>query len=36
MADGRAKGIRQWWLDVRNARGQIGWVRADWNFVDGS
>jgi hypothetical protein len=19
-----------------NARGQIGWVRADWNFVDGS
>jgi hypothetical protein len=28
------KAIRRWWVKVRNARGQIGWVRADWNFVD--
>lgn len=30
------KAIRQWWVKVRNARGQIGWVRADWNFFDDS
>jgi len=30
------KGIRQWWIKVRNVRGQIGWVRADWNFADDS
>jgi hypothetical protein len=27
------RATRQWWVNVRNARGQIGWVRADWNFV---
>jgi hypothetical protein len=32
----RQRGVRQWWVRVRNARGQIGWVRADWNFIDGS
>jgi len=30
------RAIRQWWLKVRNSRGRIGWVRADWNFIDGS
>jgi hypothetical protein len=26
--------IRQWWIKIRNHRGQVGWVRADWNFYD--
>jgi hypothetical protein len=30
------RGLRQWWIKVRNARGRIGWVRADWNFFDDS
>jgi hypothetical protein len=30
------KAIRRWWVKVRNAHGQIGWVRADWNFFDES
>jgi len=30
------KGSRQWWVKIRNARGQIGWLRADWNFADDS